>query len=309
LDIAAVVINFNGEAFLHKNLKSLLNQSIAFKQIIVVDNHSTDNSLTIIKEFEKVKPIEMKFNSGYASGSNIGISFCSSDLILLANSDTYFDRDFNAHVIKKYSEDANIAMLSPLILRFGGKRIDSAGQTYSRALYPREIGYNQPLGKIKIKEGPVFSVCGAATVFKRTALKNLKIFDEYYDEDYFCFWEDFDLGWRANLYGLKVYFYPQAIAYHYRSGTLEKNILSRLSLSLARSPEIKFHLIKNRYLTLIKNFRWKRFWWSIPFIIIKDFIWVITLTLSSPKIIIKLIMSYKYLKKAFEKRKLIKKNE
>ena len=274
-----------------------------------MDNHSRDNSLEIIREFNSIKSIELKYNSGYACGSNIGISHCQTDLILVANSDTTFENDFNAQVIKKYSEDIEIDLLSPLILRFGGLRIDSAGQTYSLALYPREIGYNQPLKKMKIKEGPVFSVCGAATVFKRSSLEKLRIHDEFYDEDYFSFWEDFDLGWRANLYGLKTYFYPQAVVYHYRSGTLEKSFMSRWSLSLARSPEIKFHLIKNRYLTLIKNFRWTHFWWSVPFIFMKDIIWVGALTLSSPKIIMKLVMSSKYLRRAYKKRKLIKKYE
>ena len=309
LDIAAVIVNYNGEHFLQKNLTSLLNQTIPFKEIIVVDNHSRDKSTTVIQKFDNVKTIELAYNSGYACGSNIGISYCQTDLILVANSDTIFEKDFNAQVIKKYSEDNTISLLSPLILRFGGKRIDSAGQTYSLSLYPREIGYNKPVKKTNIKEGPVFSVCGAATVFKRSSIEKLKVYDELYDEDYFSFWEDFDLGWRAHLFGLKTYFYPLAVVYHYRSGTLKKSAVSRWSLSLARSPEIKFHLIKNRYLTLIKNFRWKHFWWSVPVIILKDIIWVGALTLSSPKIIIKLMLSSKYLKRAFKKRKSIKKNE
>jgi GT2 family glycosyltransferase len=309
LDISVVIINYNGDHFLHENLKSLVDQTIPFKQIIVVDNHSADKSLEILNEFNNVKTIELKYNSGYACGANIGISQCNADLILVANSDTYFERDFNAQVTKKCSEDPEIALLSPLILRFGGKQIDSAGQTYSLGLYPREIGYNQPLQKIEIKEGPVFSVCGAATIIKCSFLDRLKINNEVYDEDYFSFWEDFDLGWRASLLGLKTYFYPQAVAYHYRSGTLKKSFISRWSLSLARSPEIKFHLIKNRYLTLIKNFRWSQFWWTIPFVVIKDIIWVGALTLSSPKIIIKIMLSSKYLRRAFKKRKLIKQNE
>ncbi|MCK4836857.1 MAG: glycosyltransferase family 2 protein [Candidatus Aminicenantes bacterium] len=309
MNISAVIINYNGEKFLPGNLDSLGNQTKAFKQIIVVDNHSQDNSLKIIKQYKGIELIEMGYNSGYACACNTGISRCDSDLILVANSDTFFDLQFNARVADKCLQDKTIAMISPLILRFDAIHVDSAGQTRSLALYPREIGYNRELRKVNIQEGPVFSVCGAATVFRKSALEKLKIRDEYYDEDFFTFWEDFDLGWRANLLGLNVYFFPGAIAYHYRSGTMKKTRMSRISLSLGRSPDIKFHLVKNRYLTLIKNFRWSRFWWTLPFIFIKDLIWVGSLTLSSPQIIMKLILSFKTIRKAQEKRKLIKKYE
>jgi GT2 family glycosyltransferase len=149
-------------------------------------------------------------------------------------------------------------------------------------------------------------VCGAATVFNQRALEQLKIDSEYYDEDFFMFWEDFDIGWRGNLLGLKILFYPGAVVYHYRSGTLKKNFFSRFSLALARPSFIKYHLIKNRYLTLIKNFRFKKNYWSIPFIFLKDIVWVTLLTISSPKIIIPLMKSGKYIKRAIRKRRQIR---
>jgi GT2 family glycosyltransferase len=309
LNTSVVIVNYNGAKFLRKNITSLENQTVPFTQIIVIDNNSDDDSISIVKEFPGIKLIEMQYNSGYAHGCNTCIYHCISDLILLINSDIYLDQNFNRHIIKKFLEDETISLLSPLILRYHGDLIDSAGQTSSWTLFPKEIGYNKNAKKTQIKEGPIFSVCGAATVLKKSELEKIKINNEYYDEDFFCFWEDFDLGWRAHLYGLKTYFYPSAIAYHFRSGTMKKNMFSRFSLSLSRPPEIKFHIIKNRYLTLIKNFRLRQNWWSIPLIFIKDFFWVGLLTLSSPKIIIKLFMSHKYLLKAIKKRKLIKKNE
>jgi GT2 family glycosyltransferase len=216
-----------------------------------------------------------------------------------------FAENFNQNILAKFAMDKQLSMASPLILRFDKKTIDSAGQSYSLALFPRELGYNRPISSILIQERPVFSVCGAAVVVRREALEKLKIEGEFYDNDYFIFWEDFDAGWRAKLLGMKVIFYPQAVVYHYRSGTLKKNILSRFSLSIARSPEIKYHLIKNRYLTLIKNYRFCQYWWAIPFILFKDIAWVSLLTLSAPKIIIKLMGLPKYFRRACRKRKII----
>jgi len=309
LNITIIIVNYNGGNFLKKNLDSLITQTVAFKEIIVVDNNSTDNSKEVLNSYQQIKKIYLNFNSGFACGANLGIKNSTSDLILIANADIFLDNNFNHLVQQKFTEKEDIDILSPLILRFDGNRIDSAGQTYSISLYPKDIGYNKKINNVKVKEGPVFSVCGAATVFRKESLKKLKIDGDYYDEDFFAFWEDFDISWRANLFGLKPYFYPDAVAYHFRSATLKKNIFSRFSLSLSRSPEIKYHLIKNRYLTLIKNFRWRQFWWTIPFIILKDTIWVGLLTLSSPKIIIKLLRSFNYIKNAVKKRKEIIKNE
>jgi GT2 family glycosyltransferase len=313
LDISAVIVSYNSEKFLGKNLKSLISQSIKFRKIIVVDNDSKDSSTEIIKMYSnktpELRPIILDHNSGYSRGANIGIKETDSEIILVANSDIFLHQDFNGLVLKKFKEDRTLDILGPLILRFDQKTVDSAGQSYSLALYPSEIGFNKPLNKTPMVEKPTFSVCGAATVFRRSALEELEVEKEYYDEDYFMFWEDFDIGWRAHLFGLKTLFYPDAVVYHYRSGTLKKNFFSRFSLSMARSAVIKYHLIKNRYLTLIKNFRFRQFYWAIPFILLKDLIWVSLLTISSPKIIMDLLRSGTFLKKALKKRLLLKYRE
>ncbi len=307
--ISVVVVSYNSSDFLEKNIRSLLDQGIKFKQIIIVDNNSTDNSEEIIRRFTDVSLVSTGRNIGYAAGANMGIELCRSDLILVANSDIFLEKDFNENVISKFEEDPEISLLSPLILRFDGKNVDSAGQSFSKALYPVETGFNRDKDELDIKERNIFSVCGAATVFRSAALEKLKIENEYYDESFFMFWEDFDIGWRANLYGMKTIVYPDAIVYHYRGGTLKRSFITKFSMALSRSPEIKYHLVKNRFLTLIKNFRLKRFWYHIPFMIIKDIIWVGMLTLSSPKIIIKLFRSGGHIRSAFRKRWIIKNNE
>lgn len=312
MTISAVVISYNSERFLEKNLASLTGQSVKFKEIVVVDNHSSDNSVSIVETFEKKHPeirkVALDYNSGYAKGANIGIRETRSDLVLVANADITADNRFNERVLTKFEEDPELSLLSPLILRFDRETVDSAGQTYSRALHPSEIGFNRPAADVDVRERAVFSVCGAATVFRRETLETLKQEPDgdYYDEDFFIFWEDFDIGWRAQLLEMKTIFYPEARVYHYRSATLETNFWARFSLALARPAFIKYHLVKNRYLTLIKNFRFRQFYWAIPFIIFKDIIWVGMLTFRSPKIIISLMKSGKYIKRAFAKRKRLK---
>jgi len=309
LSISVVIVSYNSERFLKDNIESLLAQTEQFRRIIIVDNNSPDKSCEIVSGFPAVSLIRLEKNAGYSAALNSGIRECDSDLVLAANSDIKLDKNFNRIIKEKFEKVKNLEIASPLILRFDEKTIDSAGQFCSSSMYPAERGFGTSLEKYEAVESEVFSVCGAATVFRRESLERLKVEDEYYDESFFMFWEDFDIGWRANLYGMNLKLVPSAKVFHFRGGTLKKSLLVKFSMALARPGEIKFHLVKNRYLTLIKNFRFKKDWYHIPMIFLKDLLWVGMLTLSSPKIIIKLMGSAGFLKTAFRRRKIIKKNE
>lgn len=309
MDISAVVVSFNSERFLERNFRSLFGQTVAFKRVIVVDNASRDGSRDVMASFPGLEKVLLPDNIGYAAAANLGIGRSDSGLVLVANADIFLDPGFNRRVLDFFASRPQAGLLSPLILRFDGQTVDSAGQDCSWALYPRERGYARPRASVALEEREVFSVCGAATVFSRTALEKLKIGNEYYDEDFFMFWEDFDIGWRANLLGLKAFFVPDAVAYHFRSGTLARGGWSRFSLALARPAPLRFHLVKNRYLTLIKNFRLARFWWALPFVVARDLLWAGALTIRSPKIIIALARSAALFRRAREKRKWIKDHE
>ena len=240
MNISAVVVSFNSERFLKQNFESLFRQTVAFKQVIVVDNASSDDSLAVMDMFPMLKKTVLPVNVGYAAAANLGIRQADSDLVLVANSDIFLASDFNQRVLEFFSGHPQAGLLSPLILRFDRETIDSAGQICSRALYPREAGFNQRLARTCFGEREVFSVCGAATVFSRNALEKLKIDNEYYDEDFFMFWEDFDIGWRAKLLGLKTFFSPGAVVYHFRSATLKKTMVVTFfhGFGAARAPAL-----------------------------------------------------------------------
>lgn len=312
---SVVAISYNSAAFLPGLLDSLLAQTKGFGEIIIVDNNSGDASVRIIKDYADlhpgagIRPLLLNENTGYAAAANMGAHASSGDIVMVTNADILLSPTVNEKILEKFGADRDLAMLSPLILRFDGITADSAGQTWSRALHPVEIGFNQRLTRLTLKERQVFSVCGAASVFRRSALEVLEMDGQYYDEDFFIFWEDFDLGWRATQMGLKIMFFPDIMVRHFRSATLERNFWSRFSLALARPPFIKYHLVKNRYLTLIKNFRWRRFYWTLPFIFLRDIVWVGLLTFVSPKIIIPLMKSFKYCRRAYGKRKELMRRE
>ncbi len=290
-------------------LSSLSVQTEKVDKVLVIENDSDDCSAEIVSRFQNAKLYQLDENTGYAAALNIGIRQCLTDLIVTANPDTKFDRHFSENIKNRFEKEKDLDIASPLLLRFEGDLVDSAGQSLSIACHPVEIGFGKKMGNVDIEEKEIFSVCGAVTVFRRTSLEKLKIQGEYYDESFFMFWEDLDIGWRADLFGLKKKLCPEIIAYHFRGGTMKHSFISRFSMALGRSGEIKYHLVKNRYLTLIKNFRFKSDWFKIPFIFFKDIVWIGLLTLSSPKIIIRFWKSAKLLGGAWAKRKIIKKNE
>ena len=105
------------------------------------------------------------------------------------------------------------------------------------------------------KAGEIFGVDGAAPLYRRKTLEDVKINNEYFDEDFFCYKEDVDLAWRMRLYGWKAVYEPKALAYHLR-GAGEKAIKNYVSVALARrkiSKFAKFYSFKNQRLTQIKN--------------------------------------------------------
>jgi len=306
---AIIIVSYNSEAFLEQNLQSVFQQTLPFHQVLVVDNHSSDRSRTLAGRFPSVELVKLPANRGYGGAANAGIARTRADLVMVANPDIILTPDFNRIMIESFRLHPGLHMASPLLLRFDRQTIDSAGQFASRAWYPREAGYGRLRSRFPVQDRDLFSVCGALTVFRRKALTRLEIGGEIYDEDFFLFWEDFDLGWRAQLLGLKIRLISRAVAYHHRSGGLKRGWLGKIGLSLARPGAIKYHLVKNRYLTLIKNFRLRRHWASIPFMLAKDLVWVGTLTFSFPKIIIKLLQDKACFARAREKRRLIKAHE
>ena len=309
MEISAVVVSYNSENFLEGNLRSLFGQSVPFQRVVVVDNASQDRSRVVLQAFPLLEKILLPENIGYAAAANRGIERTASDLVLVANADIFLDPEFNRRSLEFFAAHPQAGLLSPLILRFDRTTIDSAGQERSLARYPREAGYGRPLARAVLVEREVFSVCGAATVFSRRALHALRMEGEYYDNDFFLFWEDFDIGWRARLLGLKAFFAPGVVAYHFRSATLAPSRWRRFSLALARPAPLRFHLLKNRYLTLIKNFRFRRDGAALPFILAKDLLWIGALTIRSPKIIIAVIRSRAAFRRAWQKRRWIRDRE
>ena len=222
--VAIIVLNWNGIADTLDCLASLQNQSYKNFTIIVIDNGSTDNSPKLLNDYQSkhtdnVEVIYNPKNFGFAGGSNTGIEWALNenyDYVALFNNDATADKDWLANLIKAI-DHKNIGISTGLLLHKDGKTIDSTGDWYSIWGLPFPRNRND-----KIVEAPkselVFSASGGASLYKTQMLRDIGLFDE----NFFAYYEDTDISFRAQLAGWKVAYTSNAIAYHKQGETSKK---------------------------------------------------------------------------------------
>jgi GT2 family glycosyltransferase len=304
------ILVYNGENFIESCLKSILNQTYPNVEILIIDNASTDNTLSKIKnQRSKVKIIENKENLGFAAGHNLGIRESRGEYVLCLNQDVILDEDFIKHAVETIEKDDKIGSFQGKLLR-GYKIIDTTGLLMfkNRRVINRGQGEED---KNQYKAGEIFGVDGAAPLYRRTALEDTKINNEYFDEDFFCYKEDIDLAWRMRLYGWEAFYEPKAIGYHLRSAgeRAAKNYLS-VARERRKIPEYaKFYSFKNQRLLQIKNELPYLFFRNIFAILIKE-IGAWSYVLIFEHYILKVIKNlFRQVPNAFKKRKIIMMNK
>ena len=279
-----VAVVYNGVPFLEPLLNSLAAQTLPPDELIVVNNLSTDGSRELLPGLLTSLPFPTRLlfenvNRGYCGAANRGLRQAPGEFVLLLNQDTRLDKEFCREALKGFTGTSRVGMVSGRILRFDETTVDSLGQYLSRSLYPKERGYNTPWRSIQEEEREIFSVCGAVAFYRRAMLQEIAFQGEYLDEDFFMFFDDIDLGWRAQRRGWKARYAPEAIAFHSRSGTLSPG--RKVGLFFRRPLELRYHLVKNRYLTLLKNASWREVIKALPFLLLRDLPLLFTL-LSHP---------------------------
>ncbi len=276
--ISIVLLNWNGKRFLKDCIDSIQCQSYPNVELIIIDNCSTDGSQEVLqREYHQYPLLLNEKNLGYCGGANLGIRKARGEYVLILNPDVILDVNFLSHLIDAAEHDRSIGIVTGKLLRFDKHTLDSSGQFLRRNFSPLERGYGEPdTGKYEHPEY-VFSTCGAVAFYRRAMLEDIQLNEEYFDESYFAFYEDLDIGWRAQLLGWKAYYVPTAVAYHYRGGGLsgqkrDKSWFERIpffpAVSFTQKPEfIQRHVIINRYLTLLKNASWRDIFFGFPAIL------------------------------------------
>lgn len=217
---AIVIPNWNGKDTLGACLDSLLVQSVA-ADVIVVENGSTDGSLEFLQQsYPQIHLLINKKNLGFDGGVNTGIRYAlqhNYEFIALFNNDAVAHKDWLKN-LKNCMEDTHVGISTCTFMSIDGKHLDSTGDYYTTwgLAYPRGRGEVVAGQYNELKD--IFGASGGASLFRAEMFKEIGIFDE----DFFAYYEDTDISWRAQLAGWKVTYAPDAVAYHHISATSSK---------------------------------------------------------------------------------------
>jgi len=215
-------------------------------EIVVIDNASTDESHRLIEEelkrLGRGVVVRAERNLGYASGNNYGFRLFGQDskYVGFLNNDVEVEPDWLRRIIDVMEADERIAAAQPMILQLSNRNLlDSLGGAVDRLgrAYDIGSGLSPPVDPESMVE--VFYARGAAIVVRSDVFRRLGGFDE----DYFIYYEETDLCWRARLLGYRIVTVPSARVYHLGGGT-----------SGGATPQTIYLRRRNQLTTLMKNY-------------------------------------------------------
>lgn len=307
--VSIIVVTCGANGYFKPCLNSLKAQTYPKLEVIVIDNSLKSGiSQEISKEYPFVKLYSSQRNLFYCESLNQGIGLSSGGFVLCLNDDVILGPRFIEQALRGFNIDPQIGMVSGKILRYDGKTIDSTGLFLSPWRTAKERGYGTKDTGQFTREGYIFGVNGAVAFYRRKMIEEVKEGADYFDSSFSFFYEDLDLAWRAVCVGWKGYYIPQALAYHLRGGTARSS--SGINKPFARrylNDKLHADLIKNRYLTIIKNEKCLDFFLRLPFILAYDLAAWAYVLFSRPHQIKLFISNLEYLKSALDKRKQSKK--
>jgi len=222
--------NYNGKRFLKNYFESILNQSYTNFKVIFIDNSTLEDSYNYIMENhgEELKDGKIIFvksteNFGFAKSNNIGIKMAFKDkeckYIICLNNDTCLKQDFLRELVSCVKRHPNASSIqSKMIWASNPNLIDSAGLEYSKNGLGFNRGAYESINKYN-EEKEIFGCCAGASLFRREALEDVIIDEKYFDEDFFAYYEDFDLALRFRWAGWSSWYCPHAEVYHYKGST------------------------------------------------------------------------------------------
>lgn len=195
-----VILNWNGYKNTSECLDSLKKLDYSNYKIVIVDNGSTDDSVNKIKAvYPDITLIENKKNLGFGGGCNVGIRFAlehRADYIWLLNNDTIVDKNALSEMVKVAENNPEVGAVGSILYYVDEPmKIQAWGGGYVNmwAGVPRQ--FNKPVSDDKLQY-----ITGASLLLRSSALLQVGLFDERF----FMYWEDTDLGFKLRKAGWKL---------------------------------------------------------------------------------------------------------
>ncbi|HTY44393.1 MAG TPA: glycosyltransferase [Patescibacteria group bacterium] len=308
--VSVVVVTCGGHEYIKPCLDSVHAQTYPHLQTVIIDNSlKKDFALRMAEQYPGATIYSASSNLFYCGGLNKGISLSCGDFILCLNDDVILDAHFIEYGLRGFRIDPAVGMVSGKIVRMDGITLDSTGLYVSLWGTARERGYGRKDGGQFQRPGFVFGVTGAAAFYRRHTLLSIReAEDAYCDPVFRFFYEDLDMSWRAQRKGWKAYYVPQATAMHARGATVRAGCgVGQPYARLYLSDGLQADLIKNRYLTIIKNASFWDVCLRLPFLVWYELlVWGYAICFR-PRLIRSIIPLCAYAKAALHKRRSLTK--
>lgn len=231
--VSFVIVNFNGRDHLDPLLASIIAQTVdpASFEVIVVDNGSQDGSVSHLRTaYPEVRIIENEDNRGFAAPNNQAARIAHGKYLALLNNDMRLEPTWLAAMLGYLSnQSSDMVCVGSKIVNWDGTLVDFIGGSLAFNGMGFQTNFQAPVDSIAGRAYPqeLLFACGGAMLIDRAVFLDAGGFDE----DYFAYFEDVDLGWRLWVLGYRIGFCPEAVACHRHNGTSSRfNLYKKMVL-------------------------------------------------------------------------------
>lgn len=219
--VSVILVNFRGaddtlEAISHLGELDWPQEDL---EIVVVENGSGDDSASRIRTgAPHVKLVDSGKNLGFAGGCNFGVKKSKGSIVAFLNNDARPDTGWIREAVRRFEESERVGAVASRVLDWDGKKVDfiGSGLTWFGMGYKPHAGLDIPQ-QPDLPHDVLFGT-GSAMFVRRSVYEELGGFDERY----FMFFEDVDLGWRLNLKGYRYVYEPASLAFHKHHASMDK---------------------------------------------------------------------------------------
>lgn len=249
--VGVVIVTYNSRSHFPRQKAALEALETPAARIVVVDNASRPDERPLPGDFPlHAEILQMEANLGFAAANNLAVARLDTPLVALLNPDAFPEPDWLSRLVAG-------AAAAPDAAAFGSTQVsaedpavyDGLGDCYHVLGIPWRGGFGWPRASCAAPSGETFSACAAAALYRRTAWEAVGGFDE----SYFCYCEDVDLGFRLRLAGWRVMQVADAVVHHVGGASSGK-----------QSDFAVYHGTRNRLWTHVKNMPGAAFWITLP---------------------------------------------
>jgi GT2 family glycosyltransferase len=217
--VTVIIVVYNGGRHVIRCLESLAAQTLLPERILILDNASADGSAAACGRLvaedprlaDRTELVTLDRNIGFAAANNRGIAMATTEFVALLNPDAFPEPGWLESLLAAAARHPDVAAFGSRQMLAGHEGVvDGLGDCYHIGGLAWRKGHGRPLRPDDLREQEIFSACAAAAVYRRAAVLEIGGFDD----DFFCYFEDVDLGLRLRLAGHRALYVPGAVVHH-----------------------------------------------------------------------------------------------